>query len=80
MISKILTLLRKELNLTQEELADKLHIGRSTYGKYETEDRTPNIFVLIAIADFYNVSLDYLTGRTNVRKINRDEPKYKKSK
>ena len=73
MISQILKILRKELNLTQENLADKLNISRSGYAHYESGDRKPSIDILIIIADFYNVSLDYLVGRTSMRNINYDE-------
>jgi transcriptional regulator with XRE-family HTH domain len=68
MLSAILTLLRKERCLTQEELADKLHISRSGYAHYEAGKRKPAIDVLILIADFYGTSIDYLLGRTYTRK------------
>ncbi|WP_297425834.1 helix-turn-helix domain-containing protein [Clostridium sp.] len=67
MLPVILTLLRKERNLTQEELADKLHVSRSGYAHYEAGDRKPSIDILIIIADFYGTSLDYLMGRTHIR-------------
>ncbi|WP_160688280.1 helix-turn-helix transcriptional regulator [Clostridium sp. C2-6-12] len=68
MLSAILTLLRKERGLTQEELADKLHISRSGYAHYEAGNRKPSVEVLIIIADFYGTSIDYLLGRTYTRK------------
>lgn len=68
MLSKRLTMLRKENRLTQEELADKLHISRSGYARYETGDRTPPVETLMLFADFYETSLDYLMGRTSIRK------------
>jgi transcriptional regulator with XRE-family HTH domain len=67
MLSKRLTMLRKEIRLTQEELADKLHLSRSGYARYETGDRTPVVDTLILFADFYGTSLDYLMGRTSIR-------------
>lgn len=67
MLPAVLTLLRKERNLTQEELADKLHVSRSGYAHYEAGERKPSIDILIIIADFYGTSLDYLMGRTHVR-------------
>jgi transcriptional regulator with XRE-family HTH domain len=67
MLSRQLTMLRKEIKLTQEELADKLHISRSGYARYETGDRTPDIYTIILFANFYETSIDYLMGRTPVR-------------
>ena len=67
MLSAILTFLRKEYGLTQEELADKLHISRSGYAHYEAGERKPAIDILILFADFYDTSLDYLMGRTTLR-------------
>jgi len=75
MISGRLTLLRKEIELTQEELADKLHLSRSGYAHYESGKRKPAYDTLILFADFYNTSIDYLMGRTYVRK---PYPKYSK--
>lgn len=50
-------------NLTQQELADKLNIGRVNYTRYETDKVRPDYETLIKIADFYNISLDELFGR-----------------
>lgn len=57
--------LRKNLGLTQEEVATKLCLARSTYRNYENNEREPNIETLIKIADYFDVSLDYLCGRQN---------------
>jgi len=62
-----LKLLRKELGLTQEELAHKLNKTRSTIAGYETERKQPDYETLKVIADFFNVSTDYLLERTNNR-------------
>jgi transcriptional regulator with XRE-family HTH domain len=59
--------LRKEKNLTQEDLAKILEISRSTIAGYETERKEPDYETLKKIADFFNVSIDYLLGRTDVR-------------
>ena len=61
----ILKSLRKSLGLTQDELANKLEVSRSTIGMYESGSREPDYKTLGAIADFFNVSIDYLLGRTN---------------
>lgn len=55
--------LRKEKNLTQSEIANKLFITQNGYSSYENERTEPNIETLCKLADFYNVSLDYLVGR-----------------
>lgn len=64
----ILKELRKSQNLTQEELAGKLDISRSTEGSYERGDRTPTVEGFEALADIFNVDMDYLYGKTDVRK------------
>lgn len=59
----VLKELRNESGKTQKELAEILNITDRTYGHYETGKREPSIDTLILIADYYKVSLDYLTGR-----------------
>ncbi|WP_225743336.1 helix-turn-helix domain-containing protein [Marinilactibacillus sp. Marseille-P9653] len=54
---------RKEKSLTQKEVADKLGIGRTTYAMYESENRDPDTDTLQRMADFFEVSTDYLLGR-----------------
>lgn len=61
--------LRKENNLTQEELSDKLGFPQRTYAHYENGDRIPTTLKLLVIAQFYDVSSDYLVGRTDSKKI-----------
>lgn len=58
-------LLREQHNLSQTDLARILNISRQSYNFYENEKRDPDTEMLIRIADFFNVSLDYLLGRTN---------------
>lgn len=57
--------LRENLGLSQKELADRLNINRSTYARYETSSTQPDYDILDALANFYDVSVDYLLGRTN---------------
>ena len=61
----VLKKLRKTNNLTQDQLAEELHITRSRLGMYETGKRNPDFETLEAIADFFNVDIDYLMGRTD---------------
>lgn len=56
-------LLRKANNKTQAEVAKSINIPTNTYRNYETGMAEPNITNLIKLADYYNVTLDYLVGR-----------------
>lgn len=58
--------LREDHDKKQLELADYLHIKPNTYSNYECGKINVPIDALIKIADFYNVSLDYLVGRDDV--------------
>ena len=61
--------LRVEKGLKLKELAEKTGISKSALGSYEAdEDKEINLGSLIALAKFYEVSVDYLLGRTNIRK------------
>lgn len=61
---KILRFLRGEKNMSQQELADALGISKSAVNMYERGERQPNFETLETIADFFNVDIDYLLGRT----------------
>lgn len=60
----VLRALRKENGLTQDELANKLKVSRSTIGMYESGTREPDYRTTEAIADFFDVDIDFLLGRT----------------
>ncbi len=55
--------LRLERKITQSELAKAIGVSPSTVGMYETGEREPNFETEEKIADFFNVSLDYLRGK-----------------
>lgn len=57
--------LRNEKGLYQKELADIIGVSRPTVTQYENGTRTPDQVTLQKIADFFNISLDYLLGRTD---------------
>lgn len=57
--------LREEFNLSQKELAQKLNVSTGAIGMWETGERTPTIEGLKKIAEFFNVSLDYVVGKTD---------------
>ncbi|AOT68372.1 helix-turn-helix domain-containing protein [Geosporobacter ferrireducens] len=65
MLSERLKQLRTENDLLQKDVADKINITTSAYGFYEQGKRTPDAETLQKLADFFNVSVDYLLGRTN---------------
>lgn len=61
----VLKSLRKSEGLTQTDLASALNISRSAIGMYESGAREPDFETLEMIADYFNVDVDYLMGRTN---------------
>lgn len=71
MFSENLKKLRKEKGLTQVQFAKEFNISSGTIAMWETNKREPNSEMLIAIADFFNCSVDYLIGRDTSR-INDD--------
>ncbi|MGE7623173.1 helix-turn-helix domain-containing protein [Viridibacillus sp. NPDC096237] len=62
---EILKRLRNSKGLSQKELTDRLLLNRSTYARYETSSTQPDFDTLKKLADFYNVTVDYLLGRTD---------------
>lgn len=62
--------LREDNDLTQTELAAKLNISQRTYSHYEMGSRKLPLDILVALADYYNCSTDYLLGRTKKKEIN----------
>lgn len=59
--------LREDNFLTQQKIADLLHIGQRTYADYESGKTRIPIDRLLILAKFYNVSMDYITGASNIR-------------
>lgn len=57
--------LREDNELTQSKLAEQLHVKQNTYSQYENGQRQVPLNILIKLADLYNVTLDYLVGRTD---------------
>ena len=57
--------IRKENGISQLKLAIELNTNQNTISRYETGEREPGINELIRIADYFNVSIDYLLERTN---------------
>lgn len=66
-------LLRDELNMTQQELANKLDGAKSTIAMYENETRKPSMEVLIKLSEIFNCSIDYLLGKSDIRNPEKNE-------
>lgn len=65
--------LRISQNLTMESLAKDLNTTRATISNFENEQRKPSLDMIIKIADYFQVSIDYLVGRT-------DDPTFHRTK
>jgi len=61
-IGERITQLRKQQNLSQDELAKKTGVSRTIIGNYERNANTPSIEVLLKLAKVFNVSVDFLIG------------------
>lgn len=59
--------LRKQHNLSQQTLADILHVSQQSIYKYENNITSPDIETLIRMADFFDTSVDYLIEYTDIR-------------
>ena len=60
--------LREDKDMNQTQMAEKLNINQRTYSRYENADSMMPLDILVQIADFHNVSVDYLLERTDVPK------------
>lgn len=67
MFSRNLKMLRQQHNISQKNMADILYVSQQAVAKWETDKATPNPEMLNRIADYFDVSVDYLLGRTNSR-------------
>ena len=59
--------IREDNSLTQQKIADLLHIGQRTYAHYESGKTRIPIDSLLILARFYDISLDYITGASNIK-------------
>lgn len=60
--------LREDKDLTQNQLCEKLYMHKTTYTNYEQGKHTVPLDFAVLLADFYNVSIDYIAGRTKFPK------------
>lgn len=65
--NKQLKMLRQEAGLSQQEFANRIGMSKSSVNMYERGEREPGIETLEAIADYFNVDMDYLLGKSDIR-------------
>ena len=70
MFGNRLRLLRENLGLTQEELGKKINLVKSNISMYEKGNRIPNADTLEQMSTLFDVSVDYLLGKTEIKKYN----------
>ena len=68
-LSNRLIKLKKDKNLLQKDIAKDVNLSLREYQYYERGQREPTASVLIALADYFDVSIDYLVGRTDNPKL-----------
>ena len=73
MLTERLKELRHEKNVLQKDVANYLNITTSAYGFYEQGKRIPDSETLTKLANYFNVSLDYLVGKTNMKNHSNSE-------
>ncbi len=68
--------LREQKNISQKQIADIMHISQSSISEYESGNQQPPLDMIVKLADFFDVSIDYLLGRTDIKiSINKLEQK-----
>ena len=67
MVYKNIRNIRKDNDITQAQMAKLLNVSQNTYSQYETGKIEWTASILIRVADYFNVSIDYLLDRTNKR-------------
>ena len=63
--------LRTDSDLSQKQISQILHISQRSYSHYETGSRNIPVEMPIRLANYYNISIDYLVGRTDKKEVNR---------
>lgn len=74
-VGKRLRALREEKNITQEELGRILGTSHVTIGRYENGERIPKLDILIDLANYFDVSLDYLLFRSDKKEVSSSKDK-----
>ena len=63
--------LRTDADMSQKLLSEILHISQRSYSHYETGSRNIPVEMLIRLANYYDISVDYLVGRTDKKEMNK---------
>lgn len=63
-----LKLLRKMHGISQQRLADAIHVSQPSINKYENHNVEPDLEILARMADYFNTSVDYIIGHTDVQR------------
>ena len=63
--------LRTDADLSQKQLSEILHVSQRSYSHYETGSRNIPVEMLIRLANYYDISVDYLVGRTDKKEMNK---------
>ena len=63
--------LRTYADMSQKQLSEILHISQRSYSHYETGSRNIPVEMLIRLANYYDISVDYLVGRTDKKEMNK---------
>ena len=63
--------LRTDADMSQKQLSEILHISQRSYSHYETGSRNIPVEMLIRLANYYDISVDYLVGRTDKKERNK---------
>ena len=64
---KNLKKLRVEKNISQQQLAAEIQVSQQSINKYENHETEPNLTTLVMLADYFETSVDYIIGRTDIR-------------
>lgn len=73
---KNLKILRNSKGVSQQQLADAIGVSQQSVNKYENHNIEPDIITLIAIADYFETSVDYVIGNTDINKKIENVQKY----
>lgn len=68
-----LRILRKQMGITQQDMANTINTSRSCISNYESGNRQPDNETIGLIADYFDVSVDYLLGRSTVKTVIRND-------
>ena len=63
--------LRTDADMSQKQLSEILHISQRSYSHYETGSRNIPVEMLIRLANYYDISVDYLVGRSDKKEMNK---------